>query len=108
MDIKIDEKWFYLIQSGKKTVEGRLNRGVYKELKQGNYIRFVCNGGATCDATIVDIRHYKSFEEYLVNETLNNTLPSVETFEQGLAIYHQFYTREDVAKFGVLAIEIKI
>ena len=41
-------------------------------------------------------------------EGLKRTLPDIKTIEDGIAIYHKYYTKEDETKYGILAIYIKI
>lgn len=105
MDIKIDEKWFNLIKSGKKTIECRLDRGIYKSLKIGDQIRLVHDFKYHV-VVITDIRRYKSFQDYLSIETLEKTLPGVETFQEGFDIYHKYYSTKDIEDFGVLALQL--
>ena len=39
----------------------------------------------------------------LKSETLEKVLPNVESINDGVDIYHQYYSAEDEAKYGVLA-----
>ena len=56
-----------------------------------------------CKTLITNIRHYKTFEDYLRKETL--ILPGVPTIECGVVVYRQWYSEEK--EFGVLAIELR-
>ena len=75
-------------------------------MQPGDIVKWICSD----DSVLTEItgkRSYKTFKEYLETEGLNKCLPGVETIEAGVAIYHKYYTLEDEAKYGALAIEIK-
>ena len=62
---------------GLKTVEGRLNKGSFKELKVGDIITFY-NDDAICrefNVKITKVTTHNNFETYLRKETLNKCLP---------------------------------
>jgi ASC-1-like (ASCH) protein len=40
---------------------------------------------------IISIENYDSFESYLQNETLEKCLPGIDTIEEGLSIYEEYY-----------------
>ena len=63
----------------RKTIEGRLYRGVFKNLKNGDDINF-CNGDEMIKAKIININKYDSFENMLMNEKINNILPDVQKY----------------------------
>lgn len=107
----VSEPWFSLIKCGLKTTEGRLNKGDFVEMKRGDTITFTNDemkslGTRSFQVRITSKRHYSTFEEYLKGETLKRALPPVDTIEQGVAVYHQYYTPEDEAKFGIVAIRM--
>jgi len=108
--INVQEPWFDYIKNKQKTIEGRLNKGIFSELNVGDEI--IINkkkNDMTIDyveAKIIRITKYKSFEEYLSQEGLRRTLPGINTIEDGENIYYKFYTKQDEEKYGILAIRI--
>jgi ASC-1-like (ASCH) protein len=54
----------------------------------------------------VDI--FTSLNDYLNTVTLEEALPGVTAFQEGLKIYHQWSTPEEIEKHGFLGIWIKI
>ena len=38
-------------------------------------------------------------------EGLKKTLPNINSLEEGINIYHEYYSEEDEYKYGVIAIE---
>ena len=105
--IPVKEPWFSFICNGDKTIEGRLNKGIFSKFTIGDYVIFQ-NKNNSCKTQITNINEYKSFEKYLDSKGLEKTLPSVKTIEAGISVYRQYYSEGDEKKYGVLAIEIKL
>ncbi len=70
---------FRNIMERRKTIEGRLYRGVFKNLKRGDDIKF-CNGNETIKAKVININKYDSFKNMLTNEEINKILPDVQGY----------------------------
>ena len=105
----VSEPWFTFIKDGIKTVEGRLNKGSFAEMKKGDIIVWITsNSKIQVKTKIVAIHKYKTFYEYLQKERLKNTLPNVNRIKKGESIYYQYYSKEDEKKYGVLAIRLKL
>jgi ASC-1-like (ASCH) protein len=102
--MNVQQPWFNLMKQGKKTVEGRLNRGKFKSLQIGDIIEWT-NKQHTFKLKIVGIRKYKTFKEMLEKEGLNQVLPIKDNIIDGVAVYRQFYLEKDEMENGVLAIE---
>ena len=114
MEIKynehVSEPWFSLISLGLKTVEGRKNKGKFKEMKIGDIIQWNNNDFKERKilTKIIGKAEYKTFEEYLTTEGLNNCLPGMPTLEHGLSVYFKYFTKEEETEFGVVAIRLKL
>ena len=54
------------------------------------------------------IKKYKTYHEYLINETLRRCLPGIDTIEEGLNVCYKYYTKEDETKYGINAIRVKV
>ena len=105
-NISVSEPWFGYIKSGEKTIEGRKNKGDFKEMKPGNIVKWISKNDHVL-TKIVGKRAYSTFKEYLETEGLDKCLPGIETIEDGVGVYYKYYTPEDEAKYGVLAIELE-
>ena len=103
----VKNPWFDYIALGLKTVEGRLNKGDFAEMKKGDQIEFT-NGDHRVLATITSIVSYPSFYSYLKHEGLEKCLPGIKTLREGVEIYHKFYSPEQEEMFGVLAVRLKL
>ena len=106
----VSEPWFTLIYLGLKTVEGRKNKGRFKEMQVGEVIEWTNNdfNPRNVLTKITKKREYKTFKEYLESEGLNKCLPGISNMEDGLSVYFKYFTKEDEKNFGVVAIELKL
>ena len=108
----LSEPWFTLIQLGLKTVEGRKNKGKFKEMKVGDIIEWK-NEDFKPRSFLTQITgkaEYPNFRKYLEMEGLEKCLPNMEKYgiEHGLSVYYKYYTKEDEQQFGVVAIRLKV
>jgi ASC-1-like (ASCH) protein len=108
----LSEPWFTLIQLGLKTVEGRKNKGKFKEMKVGDIIEWK-NEDFKPRSFLTQITgkaEYPNFKTYLETEGLEKCLPNMEKYgiEHGLSVYYKYYTKEDEQAFGVVAIRLKV
>lgn len=106
----VSEPWFSLISLGIKTIEGRKNKGIFKELKIGDVIEWFNNdfNDREVKTKIIDKRVYKTFKEYLEKEGIEKTVPGQLNLEQGLNVYYKYYSEESVKDCGVVAIELEL
>jgi ASC-1-like (ASCH) protein len=104
----LSEPWFTLIHLGLKKTEGRLNKGQFAELQDGDIIEWYNDDfkHRKCLTKIIKKIEYKSFQEYLHKEGLQNCLPGMPDIDHGLSVYYKYYTKEDENKFGVISIRL--
>lgn len=105
------------IISGRKTVEGRLRKGKFAEYTPGDRIWLrrdyrdklgVLHDGeprAAC-VKVVAVRCYSSFLAMVTAEGCQRVIPSACSAQEAADEYNKYYTAEDQARYGVLAIEI--
>lgn len=100
------EPYFTQIATGRKTVEGRINRDDWAAVCVGDKIEFYYNDNSIiCE--VVAIHHEKDFAS-LYRRFGDNLLPGISSEDEAMAIYHQFYTVADEERYGVVGIEIKV
>jgi ASC-1-like (ASCH) protein len=107
------------IIAGRKTVEGRLNRGKFADYKVGDIVKLrrdirdadgVLRDGQL-DAARVEItaiRQYASFIDMTTAEGFKNVIPSAMSARDAADEYNKYYSIEDQTTYGVLAVEIKL
>ena len=98
------------IQSGAKTVEGRINTGMFTRVRAGDKLRFFYHQAPSDDAvvTVTQVNRYRSFREMLQAEGVAACLPGVTSVEAGARVYDGIpgYA-ERAQRFGVLALRIE-
>lgn len=106
------------IIAGRKTIEGRLNRGKFAHYQVGDMVSLrrdyrdehgILRDGES-DAALVEIvaiRHYETFLEMVTAEGCERVIPSADSVEVAVAEYDKYYSISDQRHFGVLAIEVR-
>lgn len=107
--IHVSQPWYSLIKNGKKTVEGRLNKGTFSQINEGDNIEFFNNElNDSFVAKVNKITKHNSFYDMIQTNGLDKVLPGIENAEKGVMVYRQYYPEELEKQFGVLAIHILI
>jgi len=101
------EPWFSHIKEGRKPVEGRKNTPKYQKVSVGDTISFENELGDVFDAEVTAVRKYPNLESYLEGEGVENALPGIESIEEGIAVYLQWSTLEEIEQYGFLGIGVK-
>lgn len=107
------------IIAGRKTIEGRLNRGKFAEYRPGDQVwlrrDYRDENGTLQDGEsrqvlveITAVRQYKTSLDMVMAEGFENVIPYVDTLEKAAAEYDKYYSAEDQEKYGVLAVEFKL
>ncbi|KAI3994668.1 hypothetical protein MKX01_027558 [Papaver californicum] len=99
-EIDVQEPFFTQLRVGRKTIEGRCAVGDYNRIGPGSLLLF----NRCLLLEVQDVRRHPSFSELLKTESLEKVLPGVNTIEEGVQIYRNFYTEEKEKSNGVLAI----
>ncbi len=101
------DPWFSLIADGKKSVEGRKNLARFRSWQPGDILVFYC-GKRSFKTRITALRRYDLLENYLVAETIERALPGVKTISEGIDVYLQWSTLQEIKALGFLGIEIEL
>jgi ASC-1-like (ASCH) protein len=108
----VQEPWFSHIKEGRKTVEGRLNKGRFSNLRAGDIVTWINNDNNTrrmFKTRIVYIKKYNTFSRMIEVEGLEKVLPGIETIDKGVKdIYRKFYSEKKEDTYGVLAIKVEL
>lgn len=106
------------IIDGRKTIEGRLNKGKFAEYQVGDTVSLrrdirgddgVLRDGESNAATveITAIRIYPDFLAMVTREGYERVIPTAKNAIEAAGEYNKYYSKEDQRKYGVLAIEVK-
>ncbi len=107
------------IIAGRKTIEGRLNKGKFADYRPGDTVSLrrdirgddgILRDGqpGPAQVTVVAIRHYPDFLSMVTTEGYKNVIPHAKTAQEAADEYNRYYSAEDQAAYGVLAIEIQV
>ena len=108
--LPVRDPYLFMIQTGKKTIEGRKgNANKYKDWV-GHIVIFF-NQLRSIPVRVKEIRHYPDLQSYLKKEDYKKVLPdpSIKSFDDAVDAYHKFYSDEDIKKSGgMVAIEVEL
>ena len=106
--MKLREKYFNMIEDGKKIYEIRLNDEKRQLIDVGDIIVFKKEPNLVekIDTIVKDLIYFNSFEEMAKTLPLEKVGFLKEGVEDVVNIYHEFYTVDDEAKYGVGAIKV--
>ncbi len=105
--VTLRQPYIKQIKSGAKTIEGRIDRGLFANIKVGDRINFYCNNDDV-NCTITKKIKYNSFNEMLSAEGYKKCLPEASSYEEASKIYKNIPGYEAPAKtHGVLALGVK-
>ena len=96
------------IDLGIKKAECRIATPYIKNFKIGETLLLINNkDNEYVKCTIEYLHFYKSFEEMIASEKVNNLVPFVKTETEALKIYKSFPGSNRVKSFGCCAIGVK-
>lgn len=101
--------YIHQIRGGSKTIEGRINKGLFAKVKEGDHIRFYYYQNAKDDVVCQIIKKYSyvSFKEMLAHEKISACIPGITHKEKALELYHAIPGyQEKAARFGVVALHL--
>lgn len=99
---------FALIKEGSKTIEMRLNDEKRSKIKVGDKIEFTNNVSKDkLTVKVTNLYHYKSFEELYLNHD-KISIGYKENEEAKPEDMEVYYSKDNIEKFGVLAIEVSV
>lgn len=111
--MEISEPWYSHIFHGRKIVEGKKDSPTWARLRIGDPLDITCNArpGEHLYAQITDLRIYKGEDplfNYLMSEGIGRVLPGVITITRATAVYLSYSTVEEIERYGMKAVELKV
>ena len=105
--MNLNQTPFELISSGKKVVEMRLKTPKRDQIKVDDTIVFTSEGtDKKLEVLVLNIESFPSFKE--LYESVGNHLLGYPSGQGNYEDMYEYYTKEDIDKYGVLAIYIKV
>jgi len=108
--MKLQEKDFNLIKDGIKVYEVRLYDEKRKDVEIGDYIEFTNNSNTNEKITCLvrSIFNFDSFKYMTDNLSAKKLGLEGLTKKQIIDLYHEFYSKEDEEKYGVVAFWVEV
>ena len=104
ISLNVQEPYHSFILQGKKTVEGRLNKGKFVTIQVGDILELEPE---KIKFAIIGKNIYKNFKEMIEKEGTVNVVPDKNSIDEAVDVYYKLYTKEQENEFGVVAIKIK-
>ena len=101
--MRIKQRFYNLIYSGKKTLEVRVGYDTINRIQIGERIRLVTHTGSF-DVRVGSIRKYRTFEEMLDIEPWERIAPDSRSKEEVLSLLKQIYPKNK-ENLGVIVLE---
>ena len=91
-NIYVNALAFNNIKNKKKTIEGRIKKGLFNNIIVGEIVNFICNKTNTkCIAKITKINTYNSVYDFLKSEKIYKIIPYSNDYDDALNIYNKHY-----------------
>ena len=105
--IWIKNEAFKNIVSGRKIIEGRLNKGIFRSIEL-NEILLLSTKEKSCKVKIINIEKFNNFNEMFSCYNINIILPDKIDINDGIQHYLNIYKQKDIDKYNVLGLHIKL
>ena len=110
---------FEAVVAGRKTIEGRLSTGKFAQFAAGDIVKvrrdYRDENGVIQDGEpdaarvkVVAVRKYANFSDLVNSEGIERVSSAPASAEETINGYAEYYSLEDQAKYGVLAIEVTV
>lgn len=109
-EMKLKEIYFDKVKCGEKIYEIRLNDEKRKMISVGDFVIFKKEPELkeVISTIVKDLTYFESFDE-MIDVLPVNKIGFIDVEKSVIAdIYHQFYSREDEQKYGVVAIKVEL
>jgi ASC-1-like (ASCH) protein len=104
IEINVQEPYLTYIREGIKTIEGRLNKGKFKDIQVGDILII---SGINNKYIIKSKNLYNTFLVMVDIEGFERVIPDKKNSVDAANVYYKFFTKEQESEFGVVAIEIE-
>ncbi len=110
MKIHLDPEIFEQVKNGTKNVEARVNDEKRRQIKIGDNIEVLKRPDEieTLQVRVIGLKTFADFTELANNYPIERLYSPSFTKEEYLALFPKFYSEEEIAKYGTVAIEFEV
>jgi len=105
--IGMREPWMSLVKSGVKTIEGRLDYGVFSKIKVGNVITWK-NSKDEVKTKVLRVSKYDTFSDMCYKEKYWKVIPGASSFKCAIDVYYKLFKKQQESRYGVIALEFEV
>ncbi len=109
--VTLKKVYIHQIRNGAKTIEGRVNNGMFTRIQVGSVVRFFYMANAADDVhcRVTKVHRYTSFSEMVRTEGYRACIPDATSEAHAIGQYDAIpnYTAK-AAQFGVLAFHLQV
>lgn len=107
--IALRKEYIEQIRNHRKTVEGRIFRGIFTDIQQGCRIKFFERGNSHnfVHCIVSSTKRYDNFKVMLQEEGVQNCLPTVTSLQKASIVYNIPKYKRQIAFYGALAIRLQ-
>lgn len=114
IELGIESSVLQEILAGNKTVEGRLGKGKFLEIRPGDELnirediwkdnKIEESFPSKAKVEVTQVLHFKSFSEMLRTIDYRQAIPGAKTLQEAVDAYGKFYSPADEERHGVVAL----
>ncbi len=110
MQIHLHPEIFEQVANGTKNVEARVNDEKRQKLKVGDIITVLKRPDEieSLSVRVTALKYFKTFAEIVEKYSIERLYSPNYTKQEYLDLFPNFYSDEEIAKYGVVAIEFKL
>ena len=101
--IDIQEPYKTFLLNWQKTIEWRLNKWKFKDLKIWDILQI----GNWEEFIVENVSYHQGFKEMIQTLWRKNIISDAENDDEAVNVYYRFYTPDDEKKFWVVWIQVK-
>src|SRR5690606_20622298 len=108
LTLSVRQTYYDAIARGAKTIEGRLAKAKYLELKPGDTVTFSNDDNTTSlTKTVKAVHSYPTFDDAFKEQNFKRAIPDANTVEDAIRVYESFYPQLVQREHGVVFIELE-
>ncbi len=110
MEFHLDEEIFKIVKCGTKHIEVRLNDEKRRNLKIGDNLIFInrSNEDKKIIAVIKGLKYFDNFNDLANSYDIAEIYKKDSTTNEFLELLEKFYSKEEIEKYGVVAIDFEM
>lgn len=117
-EVGIESSLVEAIRNGQKTIEGRLGKPRFLEVKEGDILSVrediwkdgdaIGSHDDALQLKVTQVLYFESFKEMLEAVNYEAAVPTATTLQEAISKYAEFYSAKDEEEYGVVALFFEV